>query len=340
MTRHAAGALALTLVMVAASVAQGELDGRKIMKREGRKNGGTAVSLMTTPPHTHPNPTASPDCVRLANTIASGGCKDWHAAAARVGASIVAADCGTMHAVALTLPTPDDACCGQLREFVEAGCGCDADVARLAALGGFGADTPRGGARLATVTRCADPAAGGRQMANKCGGNCVPVLAGQQAGGGGAGAAAAPGGLPTAALGASNSAIAQPAQPVAATTSGTASAPAPPGAKPAPSVNVPRARSPSPAPPSGGGSGGDAMMLTDSTRAVPVSGVSAAPRAGAAPVAGAAPGGGASAAPGGGTTPAAGGAVSSTAPGSLPNINTMMGVVGPGILNMPVTPGR
>ena len=284
--------------------------------------------------------------MRLANTIASGGCKDWHGAAARVGASFVAADCGTLHAVALTMPTPDDACCGQLREFVEAACGCDADVARLAALGGFGADTPRGGARLATVTRCADPAAGGRQMANKCGGNCVPVLAGQQAGGG-VGAAVAPttppmllGGLPTAALPA-NAAIAPTNQPAAATTSGTASAPAPPGAKPAPSVNVPRARSPSSAPPRGGsGGGGDAMVLTGATGAVPAGGGGAAPGGG-----GATPAGGAasSTAPAGGaasSTAPAGGAASSTAPGSLPNVNAIMGVVGPGMLNLPVTPGR
>ena len=92
--------------------------------------------------------------------MAAGPCAAWQAAAIKVAASVAAADCGTLHAVSLTLPYPDDACCAGMRSFVEDGCGCDADVARLAAMGGFGPETPRGGARLATVTRCADPAVG------------------------------------------------------------------------------------------------------------------------------------------------------------------------------------
>ncbi len=119
--------------------------------------------------------TASPECVRMAMRLSSGACRPMQAESTRVAASVVTADCATLHSVQLTLPVADDACCADLRAFVEAGCGCDADVGRLAAVGGYTADTVRGGARLATVSRCADPAAGYAPLNNPCGGNCIPV---------------------------------------------------------------------------------------------------------------------------------------------------------------------
>jgi hypothetical protein len=125
--------------------------------------------------------TASPECVRMAMRLSSGACRPMQAESTRVAASVVSADCGTLHSVQLTLPVADDGCCADLRAFVEAGCGCDPDVGRLAAVGGYTADTVRGGARLATVSRCADPAAGYAPLNNPCGGNCIPVApAGEQ----------------------------------------------------------------------------------------------------------------------------------------------------------------
>ena len=107
--------------------------------------------------------------------LSAGACRPLQAQSSRVAATVANADCATLHSVQLTLPVAGDDCCADLRHFVEAGCGCDPDVARLAAVGGYTPDTVLGGARLATVSRCADPAAGFAAMNNPCGGNCVAV---------------------------------------------------------------------------------------------------------------------------------------------------------------------
>ena len=66
----------------------------------------------------------------MAMRLSSGACRPMQAQSTRVAATVVSADCGTLHSVQLTLPVATDDCCADLREFVEAGCGCDADVGR------------------------------------------------------------------------------------------------------------------------------------------------------------------------------------------------------------------
>ncbi len=205
-----------------------------------------------------PSSLASETCVQAAATLASGACKTLHAAASRTGASVATADCATLQAVSVTMtpqaPPPDDACCADMRRFVESGCGCDADVERLVAAGGFAPGTAAGAARLATVSRCADPALGGRMFMNPCGNNCMPVVNGLSGGGGGGGgggaaaAAAAPGGAVPALVGGSVAPAAAPvvaapgaaaAVPAAAAASGSSSARFPTAILLAPTATVP-----------------------------------------------------------------------------------------------------
>ena len=251
-----------------------------------------------------PSSLASETCVQAAATLASGACKTLHAAASRTGASVATADCATLHAVSVTMapqaPPPDDACCADMRRFVESGCGCDADVERLVAAGGFAPGTAAGAARLATVSRCADPALGGRMFMNPCGNNCMPVVNGLSGGGGGGGgrgaAAAAPGGAVPALVGGSVSPAAAPvvaapgaaaAVPAAAAASGSSSARFPTAILLAPTATVPSvaaatatAAAPplTPAPASPSANAAAAMPTTAAA-----TNATAAPAAGAAP---------------------------------------------------------
>jgi len=276
-------ALAVPLLLLGAAAGGSRVVG-------GREAGGAAPPHAADRPPPPPPVLASPACVRHANALATGPCRDWQAAATRLGAGVADAECGALHALALGLPPPDDACCADARAFVEGGCGCDADVGRLAGMGGFGADTPRGGARLASVTRCADPAVGGRMFVNPCGGNCMPMVAG----------GAAPG-----------AAAAAPAPP----------APVAPG--PVPQYGALGAAPRAAAPAAAETASGDALVLNPGAAAGAGGAAAAQPAAAtAAPTA----------------APAAAGAAAARAP--LPNINAMLGIVGPGMLSSPVTPGQ
>eukprot|EP00884_Botryococcus_braunii_P019811 jgi/Botrbrau1/6513/Bobra.0034s0086.1 len=121
--------------------------------------------------------TATPECVNLAMRLGTGACSSMQAQSTRVAGSVSAADCDTLIATQRTLPEASDACCQDLRTFVQRGCGCDQDVGALSMLGGYNAATVLGGSRLATVSRCSDPAHGYQPLVNPCGGTCaVPQM--------------------------------------------------------------------------------------------------------------------------------------------------------------------